>query len=408
MRIPAIVSTIGNWNYYVCSMTFEQIDSYVRKIDKELHKSKKLSELLQRTITNNYNKISKYILEHDDRFFNAIVLAVYEGDPQFREVSFEFEGDSYGNMGILDFTGREIIFPVDGQHRVEGIKKALREDHTVASDSIPVIFIGHRNNPEGMERTRRLFSTLNRYAKPVKKSEIIAIDEDDIVAITTRYLVENHNLFINNRISLSTNLVESNTNAFTTIETLYDCNYFLFTNYYKRLSHTGGILNFLRVRPSDLEIEEFQNLCCSFWDIFSTKFTQISEFLSISEEGARSFRNSEGGNLLFRPVGLSPFVKAVTTINKRTNNNYEEIMDLMREIEVSLLEKPWRHVLWNTQENKVITRNSTLTHLLFLFIYQSKANETIMTNTEYENLKKKYSNNLTINIDDIDDVLSEL
>ena len=46
-----------------------------------------------------------------------------------------------------------------------------------------------------MERTRRLFTTLNRYAKPVKKSEIIALDEDDIIAIITRELVEKYPLF---------------------------------------------------------------------------------------------------------------------------------------------------------------------------------------------------------------------
>ncbi|WP_243388501.1 DNA sulfur modification protein DndB [Bacillus kexueae] len=408
MRIPAIVSSIGNWSYYVCSMTFDQINNYVSKIDKELHKSEKLSELLQRSITNNYKKISKYILEHDDRFFNAIVLAVYEGDPQFREVSFEYKGEQYGNMGLLEFTGMEVIFPVDGQHRVEGIKKALQEDPSISSETIPVIFIGHRNNPEGMERTRRLFSTLNRYAKPVKKSEIIALDEDDIIAITTRYLVENHQLFKDNRISLSTNLVESNTSAFTTIETLYDCNKFLFLNYHKGIGFKGGIENYLRVRPSDTEIDEFQNLCYSFWNIFSTRFSQVNEFLRLEQDGALPFRNSEGGNLLFRPVGLSSFIKAVSTVKKRTEKSYEQILEAMSEIDFSLVEKPWRHVLWNMQENKVIARNATLTHLLFIYIYQKRINETIVTNAEYNDLRKKYANKLTINIEEIDDILSDL
>ena len=74
-----------------------------------------------------------------------------------------------------------------------------------------------------MERTRRLFTTLNRYAKPVSKSEIVALDEDDIIAITTRELVENHQLF-QEKISLSkTKAVSVNDNrSFTTIITLYD------------------------------------------------------------------------------------------------------------------------------------------------------------------------------------------
>lgn len=204
IRTPAIVSEIGDWRYYITSLTFEQINAFVERLSNELHNSKKLSDLLQRSITSNYKKITSYILEHEDRFFNSIVLAVYEGDPQFREIDFEYENERYGTMGLLEFTGDEIIFPVDGQHRVEGIKKALLTKRDIAKDKIPVIFIGHRNDQSGKERTRRLFSTLNRYAKPVKKSDIIAIDEDDVIAITTRYLVTNNNLFKDERISLST------------------------------------------------------------------------------------------------------------------------------------------------------------------------------------------------------------
>jgi len=58
-----------------------------------------------------------------------------------------------------------------------------------------VQFSSHNNKTERVAKTRRLFATLNRYAKPVSLTEIIALDEDDVVALTCRDLLENHPLF---------------------------------------------------------------------------------------------------------------------------------------------------------------------------------------------------------------------
>lgn len=66
-----------------------------------------------------------------------------------------------------------------------------------------MMIIGHTDSIEGKTRTRRIFSTLNRYAKPVGKGDIIALDEDDIVAIITRDLLEEYPLFQNKKILVS-------------------------------------------------------------------------------------------------------------------------------------------------------------------------------------------------------------
>ena len=67
------------------------------------------------------------------------------------------------SVGVFEITpGEEIIFPVYGQHRVEGIKKAIIENPDLANEKVPVILIGHQNTSEGKQRTRRLFLTLNR------------------------------------------------------------------------------------------------------------------------------------------------------------------------------------------------------------------------------------------------------
>ena len=228
MKIPAIRAKIGIWVYYIANLTFEQIGKYVQKVDKELHNSTVLREMLQRSISNNYKQIATYISQQEERFFNSLVLAVYDGDPQWHEVQLDFgEDEEYHDIGLLELTGKEKIFPVDGQHRVEGIKHVLCETQDFNNEKIPVIFIGHKNDDSDMKRARRLCSTLNRYAKPVSKRDIIALDEDDAVAIISRELIENHPLFENDRIldSKSKAIPENNNTAFTTIITFYECNY---------------------------------------------------------------------------------------------------------------------------------------------------------------------------------------
>jgi len=160
-KIPVIQATIGTWTYYTGVLSFEEISDYVSPINDELHKSKSLSDAIQRSITNNYISIKEYILNQDERFFNAIVLAIYDGNPNWIEVELEIENQQFYNLGFLSLTGEEKIFPVDGQHRVAGIKTSLNENELLKNEKVPVIFIGHKKNDEGMQRTRRLFSTLD-------------------------------------------------------------------------------------------------------------------------------------------------------------------------------------------------------------------------------------------------------
>ncbi|PHG70098.1 DNA sulfur modification protein DndB [Bacillus toyonensis] len=408
LRIPALISKMGDWRYYISSMTFDQISSCVSKVDKELHKSEKLSELIQRSITSNYKNIKDYIVDHEDRFFNSIVLAVYEGDPQFREIDFEFENKRYGTLGLLEFTGQEVIFPVDGQHRVEGIKAALEEDPSLGEDKISVIFIGHRNDQDGLERTRRLFSTLNRYAKPVKKSDIIALDEDDLVAITTRYLVDNNELFTGNGISLERTLQENDTTSFTTIETLYDCNGLLLSNFLKENEISGPLDKYKTKRPPETTINMFQEVCMEFWNDFRQAFDSVQSYVDSNKSSVSDYRNRQGGNVLFRPAGLSPFIKAISSIKSSQQIEYREILRTFGNIDMSLNAAPWKHVLWNVQEDKVILNTKTLVELLNIFLYEKRNQISILTAAEKIKLKQQYSSKLMMDVSDVEEILDEL
>ena len=106
MKIPAIRAHIGDWVYYIATMRFKDVSVYVKRVDNELHKSDLLKQMLQRSITNNYKSIANYIETQEERFFNALVLAVYDGVPTWHEVRLEYDDGSefYNLMAMKKFS----------------------------------------------------------------------------------------------------------------------------------------------------------------------------------------------------------------------------------------------------------------------------------------------------------------
>lgn len=382
MKIPAIRAKIGLWVYYVSTLTFEQVAQYVKKVDDELHKSELLREMLQRSITDNYKSIASYISQQEERFFNALVLAVYDGDPQWHEVRLEYDnGDEFYNLGILELSGKEKIFPVDGQHRVEGIKRSLLDSDKFKSEQIPVIFIGHKKDEEGMQRARRMFSTLNRYAKPVSMRDIIALDEDDIIAIVSRDLIDNHPLFSHGRIldSKTKAVPDSNTKAFTTIITFYECNrellWMMIKDYpvkdkeNRSVRGRSKINQFIRLRPSDTEIEKLKNICFEFWSSLMQISDDFATYAQSQNPNATNFRNKNGGIILFRPAALLPFVKASIRIRESKNCSFQEIFFHYPMRVLNLDNKIWKNVLWNPEKRTMIMNNQLLVELILIYCY---------------------------------------
>lgn len=411
MKIPAIRSRIGDWTYYITTLTFEQVGNNVEKIDDEIYSSELLKDLLQRSITDNYLKIKEYIIKQDEMFFNSLVLAVYDDYPDWISIEMEYDGEEHYDMGFLNFPGDHKIIPVDGQHRVEGIKAAIDENPELSENKIAAIFIGHEDNKEGKQRTRRLFTTLNRYAKPVSTKDIIALDEDDIVAITTRKLVEDldHPLFSDKRIIYNQQkaIPDSNKTAFTSIIALYQCNVEIFKQYHKENNlKPSSYKDYLRFRPTDERINHFQDHLLNYWNTLIDSIDIVQEYSKsdIDEIPQLNIRNREdGGNLLFRPVGIEPFVQATTLIKKKGNLEYEDILNNFSEIDFTLNQIPWKSIVWNDLEKTMIMGSKTAVKSLLLYMF----GDDYLTQNQLGKLKEKYASKLNRE-DEVDTILNEI
>ena len=357
--VPALRAHMGDWIYYVTFLRMDQIANQIR-LARDIHPSNVLRDMIQREITKRAGQISDYLLKQPQRFFNSLIVGVYGGSPDWYELEvgtnplFDAEippRELEGVLGILRLDGTQILFAVDGQHRVEGIKQALKKNDELKQEEVSVIFVAHRNDSSGMERTRRLFTTLNRYAKPVSKSEIVALDEDDIIAITTRELVEKYPLF-EEKISLSKTkaVAVADNKSFTTIITLYDVLEILFREKGK------GWTAFKRHRPEDSIISEFYANSTQFWDTMTEYFPPLQEIVRSqpSEIVAGRYRHRAGGHLLFRPVGLL-IVANVVRQAKDSGLSEKEAIKRISEVSMELTDEPWVSLLWDKTNQRMIS-----------------------------------------------------
>lgn len=355
---PALRAQMGDWIYYVTFLRMDQIADQIH-IAQEIHSSNVLKDMIQRQITNRAGQISDYLLKQPQRFFNSLIVGVYGGSPDWYELKIgtnrrfdapAFPSELEGVLGILRLDGTQTFFAIDGQHRVEGIKQAVKKNDNLKKEEVSVIFVAHQDDPDGMERTRRLFTTLNRYAKPVSKSEIVALDEDDIVAITTRELVEKYPLF-HEKISLSKTkaIAVKDNRSFTTIITLYDVLEILFRT-------VRGWKEFKRHRPEDDTIAKFYAKSAQFWDTLVEHFPALEDILTSQPDNnvAERYRNREGGHLLFRPVGLLIIANVVRQA-KDSGMSEREAIKRISAVSMELRNEPWVGLLWDKTNQRMIS-----------------------------------------------------
>ena len=315
---PSVRGKIGDWIYYTSVMPIQELADRVDFV-KDVHKTSALSEILQRDIRKKREiEISNYLAQNNERFFNSLVLAVYDNHPEWFPASVSSKqindlNNVQGEVGLLEFTGEEKIIPIDGQHRLAGIKSLLKRyrsneiipDHKYSflDDIIPVIFIAHRKDSEKNRlRTRRLFTTLNKYAVKVNRYEIISLDEDDPMAITTRWLVENDDRFKEGRIKFKGGAnISVDDGALTTIENIYDILTILFTTVYQK-ARRSSLTTCLR--PKDIELKKYREHALQFFDCLAENYKEIKNYFQKSKYENYAKEKRQNGHVLFRPVGL--------------------------------------------------------------------------------------------------------
>jgi DNA sulfur modification protein DndB len=367
LYLPALRCFVGDRCFYASAMTFSQIAERVVRSD-QLITSNALNELIQRTITDRSEAIASYIETQGQRFFNSLVLAVFEGEPEWLDIRLldsnllpedvdESSRDTANEkIGLLRLSGSESVFALDGQHRVEGIKVALSHDPELGSEELSVLFVSHKAGAEGKQRTRRLFTTLNRYAKPVSKYEKIALDEDDAMAIVTRQLLNDHDVLKEGRTAYSkgASIASSNHHSVTTLPVVYDiANILLKDRVLDGIQWTPARLTF--PRPTDDVLKHLFEEVSAFWLNLADWSPALGQ-ASLLDDAGRSqmvMRSREGGDIVFRPImqlAIAIAVRKLIDQGDTMPGAFQKLLHVPR----LLSHNVWEKVVWDPVGKKMI------------------------------------------------------
>lgn len=377
--LPALRGYMGDWTYYSCLMQAKQVAQLVRYAD-EVHTNQGLSDLIQRRLEQGRGKkIAAYLQTNNDRFFNSLVVAVYDGTPTWHEFGDIRTSDSKllevitddtkYSLGFLSLDGTERLFALDGQHRLAGIKLAVSRNAPTSSDEIAVIFVGHSNSEMGLRRTRKLFTTLNKTAKPVSKSDIIILDECDAMAITTRRLVDKEGLFPANRIAFDgqANIRPDDREHLTTLINLYDIN----TIVLSKIMGLGSPAKLKLDRADDDDLDKMLQASTEYFKTLGKYVKPFGEFLNSDDTSFAAvvsrYRTSEGGHLLFRPIGQKIFVHIVADLVRRLGS-LDAAVKRAAALPLELDAAPYLGVLWDEGRGGIERKAETHTKDVLLYM----------------------------------------
>jgi DNA sulfur modification protein DndB len=380
--IPALRGIFGDWVYYSCLVPATVIAERVNYA-KELHSNTKLSELIQRELRKGRGiEIASY-LQTDERFFNSLVIAVYGSSPRWYEFTVESQNKlvsiedvpetALHSVGLLCLDGTEKLFALDGQHRLAGIKTLFAKGQLM-DDQMSVILVGHSNTRKGLEKTRRLFTTLNKTAIPVSKGERIALDENDVMAIVVRRLVEYNADFGGDRIAYqpTNNLPQTDLKSLTTIGNLYDVLGILFA----KILRKGNLKKLQFWRPDDSELDAFYQAACEFFALLREHIPELDQYFRAKNFPAvvRKYRGDFGGSIVFRPIGLAILTEAIGILSRKYA--LDDCVSLVSKVPRTLAEEPFADVLWDTSSRVIISKSRVMARTLILFMLgEQKASE---------------------------------
>lgn len=237
--LPVMKGRIGSVDYYLTTVKAAEAVTKIRAAS-ELPSWNGLSieERMQRELnwSRIEDEIGRFLATDPDRFFGALLVAVYhDGGLSFEPLAEmkslpKLYANAAQTFGFLHLQGGEVLFALDGQHRLKGTEVAISgrrhdgepiDDYErnlgVANDDIAIMLIPFK--PEG--RARKLFNKVNKYAKPTTKGDNIITSEDDTYALVARRIMSNK-IISEKLVNWSSNTLTERMIKFTTVSVLYE------------------------------------------------------------------------------------------------------------------------------------------------------------------------------------------
>ena len=359
--IPAIEGKMGNTNYFQCMMKVDELVRSVRaakEIDEWANMS--IGDKMQRepNLTRIKKQIAPYFKSHKDRFFGSIIVLVYKGKVSFEKLSefnakvpnaYQSQGDK---MGFLTIDGGTLI-ALDGQHRLLALKDVCENptegDYSVEvpNDEVSVIFLNH----ESAQKTRSIFNTVNKYAKPTSAGDNIITSEEDGYAIISRRLIEvGDGLLAESVVNWKNNTLTDKSTHFTTIKIVYE-NVKLMLKGSKQEEYDFDPTK----RPDADVLDDAYDYVKKIWELMMNEvkpYNFVLEGRSDFGKKVQEARSPDSNHsLLFKPAAQEAFVKGILAACQPQSDDEEpeltvqEAFKKSNKIKWSMSDDIWQNVI---------------------------------------------------------------
>lgn len=400
--IPAFKAKVGDWDYYICIMKYAEVARQVG-FAYELGGNADLSTMIQRGISGRTKEITDYLLSSQHRFLGSLIVAAWGGSPEYTSIAMDDpEGLLTGidrGFGVLTFDGTQQYFALDGQHRLKAIKDAIKANPEIGKEDVCVLLVSHFDTEDGREKTRRLFTNINRNAKITTSAENIALDEDYGINILTRRFLTDHDFLKRDGIvlvftkhgdegelSLAGNSIsKTNPKALTTISVLNE----VLTELAFDLDPSITIAN---ARPTDDVLEVAYTELSKRLDEFLKGCGNIKEKMlaATSARDLRAPKNDEGaGHAFMRPVVQKAVARVVKHVVGQKVLTWAESMDRLSKLDWQISKAPWVTV-YATESEKMLAGkdfNELLFDLLLCHIAPPSKQAIIKARKEFKDIR---------------------
>ncbi len=326
-NFAAIRGKFGSTEYYLITMRVSELVNRLI-IPKEMEGWDDLSvdEIFQRDV--NYKRVKEqiapYLSSDPDRFIGAFIVTIKNHENlRYDNLSSVMTnipgilGATFGeDVGVLTFNGGEVLIPLDGQHRLAALKfaisgkdekgadiPALGSNIDLGNDSCSVILV-----KDDLEKSRKIFNKVNRYAKGTSKADNLLTGDDDICAVITRSIVASD--LIGARIvkMASSNTLSASSKEFTTLSVLYDIS--------KKIIEyeTGAKLDTQKL-PNSQDQTLMERIVRDFWKKFLELPVYEQAIRDREESGDDRRKEIRESSLACKPVVMKALAEAFIKIN---------------------------------------------------------------------------------------------